>query len=34
MSNSENPKKEYDIFRDSLVRYLGYCNEVGESFRY
>lgn len=25
---------EYNIFRDSAVRYLGYCNEVGESFRY
>ncbi|KAG7353902.1 mitochondrial carrier protein [Nitzschia inconspicua] len=26
--------KEYNIFRDSAVRYLGYANEVGESFRY
>lgn len=26
--------KEYNIFRDSLLRYLGYTNEVGESFRY
>lgn len=25
---------EYDIFRDSPVRLLGYTNEVGESFRY
>ena len=25
---------EYNIFRDSLLRYLGYANEVGESFRY
>lgn len=24
----------YNIFRDSLLRYLGYANEVGESFRY
>ena len=24
----------YNIFRDSAVRYLGYANEVGESFRY
>jgi fission process protein 1 len=24
----------YDIFRDSALRYLGYANEVGESFRY
>ncbi|XP_078687661.1 mitochondrial fission process protein 1-like [Branchiostoma floridae x Branchiostoma belcheri] len=26
-------KKEVDIYRDTLVRYLGYANEVGESFR-
>ena len=26
--------KQYNIFRDSLLRYLGYANEVGESFRY
>ncbi|XP_059170301.1 mitochondrial fission process protein 1-like [Physella acuta] len=25
--------KEYDIYKDSLLRYLGYANEVGESFR-
>ena len=25
---------EYNIFRDSLLRYAGYANEVGESFRY
>jgi fission process protein 1 len=25
---------EYNIFRDSGLRYLGYANEVGESFRY
>mmetsp|Transcript_14483 Transcript_14483/g.35093 ORF Transcript_14483/g.35093 Transcript_14483/m.35093 type:complete len:241 (+) Transcript_14483:105-827(+) len=25
---------EYNIFRDSLLRYMGYANEVGESFRY
>jgi len=25
--------KEYDIYRDSLLRYLGYSNEVGEAFR-
>ena len=24
----------YNIFRDSLLRYAGYANEVGESFRY
>ena len=25
---------EYNVFRDTPIRYLGYCNEVGESFRY
>lgn len=25
---------DYNVFRDSLLRYLGYANEVGESFRY
>lgn len=32
-----SPKKEeepYNIFRDSMLRYAGYANEVGESFRY
>ena len=24
----------YDIFRDSPLRFLGYANEIGESFRY
>ena len=23
-----------DLFRDTWLRYLGYANEVGESFRY
>lgn len=27
-------EQSYDIFRDSPLRYLGYANEVGESFRY
>lgn len=27
-------EEEHNIFRDSLLRYLGYTNEVGESFRY
>jgi len=27
-------REDYDIFKDSLLRYLGYTNEVGESFRY
>ncbi|CRL05545.1 CLUMA_CG018260, isoform A [Clunio marinus] len=31
--NSKTLKKEYDIYRDSLLRYLGYSNELGESFR-
>ena len=26
--------KSYNIFRDSSLRYAGYANEVGESFRY
>jgi mitochondrial fission process protein 1 len=26
--------KRYNIFRDSPLRYAGYANEVGESFRY
>ncbi len=31
----KDPKvEEYNVFRDSFVRYLGYANEVGESFRY
>ena len=25
---------EYDIFRHSTLRYLGYTNEIGEAFRY
>jgi fission process protein 1 len=25
---------DYNVFRDSALRYLGYANEVGESFRY
>ena len=27
-------KKEVDLFRDTPLRYMGYANEVGESFRY
>lgn len=30
----ETNDEEYDIFRDSPLRYLGYANEIGESFRY
>jgi len=25
--------KEVDIYRDTVLRYMGYCNEVGEAFR-
>ena len=30
----EGDGDKYNIFRDSLLRYCGYANEVGESFRY
>eukprot|EP00527_Entomoneis_sp_CCMP2396_P000207 CAMPEP_0198139240 /NCGR_PEP_ID=MMETSP1443-20131203/2590_1 /TAXON_ID=186043 /ORGANISM="Entomoneis sp., Strain CCMP2396" /LENGTH=179 /DNA_ID=CAMNT_0043801317 /DNA_START=236 /DNA_END=775 /DNA_ORIENTATION=- len=33
-SKDQQSDESYDIYRDSLVRYLGYANEVGESFRY
>uniref|UniRef100_A0A1I8NNX7 Mitochondrial fission process protein 1 n=1 Tax=Stomoxys calcitrans TaxID=35570 RepID=A0A1I8NNX7_STOCA len=26
-------EKEKDLYRETWVRYLGYCNEVGEAFR-
>lgn len=29
-----NSGGHYNVFRDSLLRYCGYANEVGESFRY
>ncbi|XP_013090356.2 mitochondrial fission process protein 1-like [Biomphalaria glabrata] len=32
--NRDNVHREYDVFKDSLLRYLGYANEVGESFRF
>lgn len=28
------PKNEGNIFRDTPMRYMGYINEIGESFRY
>lgn len=28
------PREDYNIFRDSALRFMGYANEVGESFRY
>ncbi|XP_077996336.1 mitochondrial fission process protein 1-like [Glandiceps talaboti] len=33
IQNVVGVQKETDLFRDTLVRYLGYANEVGESFR-
>jgi fission process protein 1 len=32
--HTRDQRAEYNIFRDSPMRYLGYANEVGESFRY
>jgi mitochondrial fission process protein 1 len=29
----KKPEKEYDIYKDSYLRYLGYSNEIGEAFR-
>jgi hypothetical protein len=29
-----NPNDPYNVFRHSFLRYAGYANEVGESFRY
>jgi hypothetical protein len=29
----EDPAEEYDVFKHSHLRYLGYANELGESFR-
>ena len=36
MSNHDRieASKEMNIFRDTALRFLGYANEVGESFRY
>jgi fission process protein 1 len=33
-TDTKDPKNDYNIFRHSLLRYAGYANEVGESFRY
>lgn len=33
MDSTTAKTKEFDIYRDSLLRYCGYANEVGESFR-
>jgi len=32
--SNQQQEEEHNIFRDSLLRYLGYANEIGESFRY
>lgn len=32
--DDDGTKPSYNVFRDSLLRYMGYANEVGESFRY
>ena len=37
MSNAvdvDRKDKENNFFRDSSIRYMGYANEIGESFRY
>eukprot|EP00758_Cryptobia_borreli_P006229 Tbor_TRINITY_DN5101_c4_g1::TRINITY_DN5101_c4_g1_i1::g.25991::m.25991/K17981/MTFP1, MTP18; mitochondrial fission process protein 1 len=34
INNNNNKNETTNIFRDSPIRYLGYANEVGESFRY
>ena len=33
-AGSTQTKEGYNIFRDSALRFMGYANEVGESFRY
>ena len=32
--NDKKAEAEYNVFRDSTLRYMGYANEIGESFRY
>lgn len=32
-SVKQKKEREYDVFKDSWVRYLGYSNEIGEAFR-
>ena len=34
VKQAEKEAGSYNIFRDSLLRYAGYANEIGESFRY
>jgi len=31
---ADDTQKEVDIWRDTLLRFCGYANEIGESFRY
>ena len=31
--HTRKAEKEYDIFKDSALRYLGYSNEIGEALR-
>ena len=31
--NVETNEREFDPFKDTLLRYLGYTNEFGEAFR-
>jgi fission process protein 1 len=31
--STSTAEKEFDIYRDSLLRYAGYLNEIGEAFR-
>jgi len=33
MSHGHNNNGEYDVFKQSLLRYAGYANELGEAFR-
>ena len=34
MNKDQKAEAEYNVFRDSALRYMGYANEIGESFRY
>ena len=33
MTSDEKEQQPYDPLRDGPLRYMGYCNEVGEAFR-
>jgi len=33
-SHPEDAEKSYNVFRDTPLRFMGYANEIGESFRY